>query len=338
MMKKVLFGLSVYISAMLFVWCISSLFSPSPKQAYSASIGDARGAVVITENAETITENAETITENGETITESPFDFSVNIDTEKEAFEKAKKIDITEITKVEAEDLTSVLMTEMKKRRKKKGGGVMPAVLRIRGKDGKIYTIPAIRGEKGSSIQGIERTEGDGSAGTTDTYTLTMSGGETFTFQVKNGADGKTHKAGNHILIDENDEISVDMAESISEEEQRPISPALALQTFQTITSAVKLTTGSYVGDGTYGVAHPVVLTFGFVPKFVIVAVTNDGNDDYVMWITGCSAMLYKSELGAGSYALPATLQDQTLSFYSVTSAEKQFNDADVTYHFIAFG
>lgn len=46
------------------------------------------------------------------------------------------------------------------------------------------------KGDPGSSIQSIVRTDGTGAAGTTDTYTVTMTDGMTSTFQVYNGADG----------------------------------------------------------------------------------------------------------------------------------------------------
>ena len=45
-------------------------------------------------------------------------------------------------------------------------------------------------GDTGNGIAGIERTSGSGAAGTTDTYTITMTDGSTSAFQVYNGADG----------------------------------------------------------------------------------------------------------------------------------------------------
>lgn len=45
-------------------------------------------------------------------------------------------------------------------------------------------------GVDGSSIQSIERTSGTGAPGTTDTYTVTLTNGDTTTFQVYNGKDG----------------------------------------------------------------------------------------------------------------------------------------------------
>ena len=46
-------------------------------------------------------------------------------------------------------------------------------------------------GPAGSSIQSIARTSGTGEAGSTDTYTITLTNGSTTTFQVKNGNDGR---------------------------------------------------------------------------------------------------------------------------------------------------
>ncbi len=49
---------------------------------------------------------------------------------------------------------------------------------------------PGERGETGVGVQSVERTAGDGSPGTTDTYTITLTDGSTSTFAVYNGADG----------------------------------------------------------------------------------------------------------------------------------------------------
>lgn len=55
------------------------------------------------------------------------------------------------------------------------------------GQDG----LPGKDGEAGVGIQSIDRTSGNGAAGTTDTYTITLTDGNTSTFQVYNGADGQ---------------------------------------------------------------------------------------------------------------------------------------------------
>lgn len=49
---------------------------------------------------------------------------------------------------------------------------------------------PGERGETGVGVQSVERTAGDGSPGTTDTYTITLTDGSTSAFTVYNGADG----------------------------------------------------------------------------------------------------------------------------------------------------
>lgn len=46
------------------------------------------------------------------------------------------------------------------------------------------------KGDPGASIVSIIRTNGTGAAGTTDTYTITLSDGNTETFTVYNGKDG----------------------------------------------------------------------------------------------------------------------------------------------------
>ena len=57
-----------------------------------------------------------------------------------------------------------------------------------------LFGLPAGKqgpqGQKGSSIEKIERTAGNGAAGTVDTYTITMTDGSTHDFHVYNGMDG----------------------------------------------------------------------------------------------------------------------------------------------------
>lgn len=49
---------------------------------------------------------------------------------------------------------------------------------------------PGSPGADGAGIQSVQRTAGDGSPGTADTYTITLTNGTTSTFTVYNGADG----------------------------------------------------------------------------------------------------------------------------------------------------
>lgn len=59
----------------------------------------------------------------------------------------------------------------------------------LRGPQG-IQGIQGVQGEQGTSITSIVRTNGTGAAGTTDTYTVTMSDASTGTFTVYNGSNG----------------------------------------------------------------------------------------------------------------------------------------------------
>ena len=53
--------------------------------------------------------------------------------------------------------------------------------------------VESLRG--GRSIASIRRTDGNGAAGTTDTYTIIYNDNKTDTFTVYNGADGKNGKS-----------------------------------------------------------------------------------------------------------------------------------------------
>ncbi len=56
---------------------------------------------------------------------------------------------------------------------------------------GNIRGPKGFKGDTGNGIAGIERTAGDGSSGTTDTYTVTYTDGNADSFTVYNGEDGQ---------------------------------------------------------------------------------------------------------------------------------------------------
>ena len=58
--------------------------------------------------------------------------------------------------------------------------------------DGGLTNPPSvnIKGSAGAGVSSIDRTSGDGTSGVTDTYTITMTDGNTSTFTVYNGKDG----------------------------------------------------------------------------------------------------------------------------------------------------
>ena len=77
-------------------------------------------------------------------------------------------------------------------------GDTSTSVLYVRNAEGTFSPISTIQGSAGNDGRGItsiERTSGDGSAGTTDTYTITYTDETTSTFVVYNGKDGESGDA-----------------------------------------------------------------------------------------------------------------------------------------------
>lgn len=62
--------------------------------------------------------------------------------------------------------------------------------LLVRGNDGKFMPIAVIKGDPGRGVLSVIRTEGDGSPGSTDVYTITFTDGGTTQFTVYNGRNG----------------------------------------------------------------------------------------------------------------------------------------------------
>lgn len=56
--------------------------------------------------------------------------------------------------------------------------------------NGTSFTTPSLKGVKGDTGNGISRIEKTGTVGLVDTYTVTYTDGQTFTYTVTNGADG----------------------------------------------------------------------------------------------------------------------------------------------------
>lgn len=80
---------------------------------------------------------------------------------------------------------------------------------------------PGAPGAPGVGIRSIERTRGNGAAGTTDTYTITLTDGHTSDFTVYNGRDGKNgtdgSSGGNTSVNVSADDVTFDDGETFQE-------------------------------------------------------------------------------------------------------------------------
>lgn len=97
-----------------------------------------------------------------------------------------------------------------------------------------------------------------------------------------------------------------------------------------------QIVTGSYTGTGTYGSGNPNTLTFDFQPVLVIL---NTGNAGTYNTIPVHHILKYPSVKMGYATNSPGTLSwsGHSVSWYN-DSAEAQFNAADKTYQYIAFG
>lgn len=110
--------------------------------------------------------------------------------------------------------------------------------------------------------------------------------------------------------------------------------------------SSVKIESGNYTGTGTYGSSNPNSLTFGFVPKIVIVSPTDGIKFSYYgnsvgfrtsfIWQYGNTNITI---INGSVYTLTLSLSGNTLSWYSNSSlADEQCNAGGVKYYYLAIG
>lgn len=93
-----------------------------------------------------------------------------------------------------------------------------------------------------------------------------------------------------------------------------------------------RVESGSYVGTGTYGSGNPNSLTFGFVPKTVIVK--TEATAAYFLYALAGSQ---SARSGVSSSAATLTWSGNTLQWYS-SSAISQMNTSGTTYYYVAIG
>ena len=80
------------------------------------------------------------------------------------------------------------------------------AILKIRDENGKVTEIPAIRGNDGVDIEDVSQTTESTEDGGTNVITVTLSNGQTFTFNVKNGSRGSK---GDTYILTESDKTAI---------------------------------------------------------------------------------------------------------------------------------
>ena len=113
----------------------------------------------------------------------------------------------------------------------------------------------------------------------------------------------------------------------------------------------VKIEVGSYVGTGKYGSSNPNKLTFGFVPKMVLIGLDYDltGNWTYPfsyegLYIAGLSKMrVFTRAKASGSATMGdkvplKTASGNVLEWYNTSSAPYQLNDTNLKYVYVAIG
>ena len=114
---------------------------------------------------------------------------------------------------------------------------------------------------------------------------------------------------------------------------------------------AARIQVGSYVGTGKYGSSNPNKLTFGFVPKMVLIGLDYDltGNWTYAfsyegLYIAGLSKMrVFTRAKASGSATMGdkvplKTASGNVLEWYNTSSAPYQLNDTNLKYVYVAIG
>ena len=110
-----------------------------------------------------------------------------------------------------------------------------------------------------------------------------------------------------------------------------------------------QIATGSYVGTGTWGKSHPVVINCGFKPKIVLIYNINaqaesHGTNPAIHGLTmfGWVQDVVNSSLDGMSLSIKWTQTDTGLSWYSNSTdssgAESQNNTSGKKYYWIALG
>ena len=107
--------------------------------------------------------------------------------------------------------------------------------------------------------------------------------------------------------------------------------------------NGLKIATGTYTGDGTYGESNANSITLPFVPKLVLIqhpTILYDGERGERGKLVVCAALSssYKQYTTGYSDNVYFKLNDTTLSWYSTSSAAIQCNSNTYVYTYFAIG
>ena len=99
-----------------------------------------------------------------------------------------------------------------------------------------------------------------------------------------------------------------------------------------------KIATGSYTGTGTYGSDNPCSLTFDFEPKILIIMPNTTASQPYSgYWIQGSNWMMV-NWVGSSysNFRNEMTVSGNKATWYSTSAINKQLNESNYTYYYIA--
>ena len=101
-----------------------------------------------------------------------------------------------------------------------------------------------------------------------------------------------------------------------------------------------KIVTGTYTGAGTYGSANPNSLTFGFVPKLIVLTTNSGGHYNAIGFILPTHMIglaSYSYDPVVGFYGLNVSLNNNTVSWYTDNNSAIQLNEKR-SYYYVAIG
>lgn len=108
---------------------------------------------------------------------------------------------------------------------------------------------------------------------------------------------------------------------------------------FDNAVTAPRIETGSYVGTGTSGASNPNTLTFGFIPKLVIIK-PNSTTDKYHFEVIQGQTKTFSYQDNTNYGKVETSWDGSSISWYCTSDdgSEGQLNKAEYTYYYFAIG